>query len=92
HALAEGLAAAQDGPAPLPQDSAEPVPVATARPHTGQEPVAIIGIGCAYAGLRGPEQLWETLWHGKELVGKAPRNRYDRTQAAADADAPDDHR
>ncbi|WP_324198661.1 type I polyketide synthase [Nocardia brasiliensis] len=92
HALAEGLAAAQDGPVPLPQDSAEPVPVATARPHTGQEPVAIIGIGCAYAGLRGPEQLWETLWHGKELVGKAPRNRYDRTQAAAGADAPDDHR
>lgn len=94
HALAEGLAAAQDSPGSLTQDSAEREPVASepVRPHTGQEPVAIIGIGCAYAGVRGPEKLWETLWHGKELVGKAPRGRYDWPRADAAADPTDERR
>ncbi|MFD6156189.1 beta-ketoacyl synthase N-terminal-like domain-containing protein [Nocardia sp. NPDC060256] len=80
HALAEGLAAAQDSIEPMPQDAADREPAVggrSVRADLAQEPVAIIGIGCSFPGLRGPEQLWETLWHGRELVGQAPAARHD---------------
>ncbi|MCM6778634.1 acyltransferase domain-containing protein [Nocardia sp. CDC159] len=51
--------------------AAEPAP----RPRGAQEPVAIVGIGCAVGDRRGPEQLWDTLWGGEELVGPAPAHR-----------------
>ncbi|MFC9440235.1 beta-ketoacyl synthase N-terminal-like domain-containing protein [Nocardia sp. NPDC057030] len=80
HALAEGLAAAQDDPGPALPDAADREPEAgpgPARSGAAQEPVAVIGIGCAFPGVRGPDQLWETLWHGRELVGQAPAARHD---------------
>ncbi len=49
----------------------EPAPA----PRGAQEPIAIVGIGCAVGGRRGPEQMWDTLWRGEELVGLAPAHR-----------------
>ncbi|WP_084655391.1 type I polyketide synthase [Nocardia altamirensis] len=77
HALAEGLAAVQDSTEPVAANVEPDVELLPARVTTTQEPVAIIGIGCAYGALRGPTQLWETLWHGRELVGEAPQDRHD---------------
>ncbi|WP_433664501.1 type I polyketide synthase [Nocardia sp. CA-128927] len=89
HALAEGLAAAQDSTEPAQHDAAAREPEVGGRPpraDTAQEPVAIIGIGCSFPGLRGPEQLWETLWHGRELVGEAPEARHDWPSGTARRD------
>ncbi|MBF6063666.1 acyltransferase domain-containing protein [Nocardia terpenica] len=67
--MAEGLAG---GPHADAADAAEPV---AQRPRGAQEPIAVIGIGCAVGDRRGPEQLWETLWQGTELVGEMPEHR-----------------
>ncbi|MFI1917565.1 type I polyketide synthase [Nocardia sp. NPDC020380] len=72
-AMADGLAGETAATAPATDPVQEP-----ARPQRAQEPIAIIGIGCVAADRRGPEQLWETLWRGEELVGKTPDHRCDQ--------------
>jgi microcystin synthetase protein McyG len=39
------------------------------------EPIAIVGIGCRFPGVEGPEGLWNLLLEGKETVGKIPETR-----------------
>ncbi|MFF5718122.1 acyltransferase domain-containing protein [Streptomyces buecherae] len=39
------------------------------------EAVAIVGIGCRYAGARGPRQLWRLLCDGVDAVGTVPADR-----------------
>ncbi|WP_433598127.1 type I polyketide synthase [Nocardia sp. CA-135953] len=40
------------------------------------EPLAIVGMGCRFAGgLGSPEQLWEAVVAGRDVVGDFPANR-----------------
>ncbi|MFI5649266.1 type I polyketide synthase [Kitasatospora sp. NPDC051705] len=41
-----------------------------------QEPLAIVGMGCAYpGGVRSPENLWELVSHGVDAVSGFPTDR-----------------
>ncbi|RLV09857.1 polyketide synthase [Streptomyces griseocarneus] len=40
-------------------------------------PVAVIGMGCAYPGAWGTDELWELLVDGVDAVGDIPGSRYD---------------
>jgi polyketide synthase 5 len=41
-------------------------------------PIAVIGIGCrAPGGIESPEQLWQALLRGDDLVTEVPRERFD---------------
>ncbi|HET9170532.1 MAG TPA: acyltransferase domain-containing protein [Actinospica sp.] len=40
-------------------------------------PIAVVGIGCRYAGVRGPEALWDALCEGRDLVSDTPPARYE---------------
>ncbi len=44
-------------------------------PGAGQEPIAIVGIGCALPGARGPAGFWELLCSGREIIGRVPESR-----------------
>ncbi|WP_051451048.1 type I polyketide synthase [Actinospica robiniae] len=40
--------------------------------------VAVVGIGCRFGTLRGPDELWEALLEGRDLVRPAPQDgRFD---------------
>ncbi|WP_431236961.1 sulfolipid-1 biosynthesis phthioceranic/hydroxyphthioceranic acid synthase [Mycolicibacterium aichiense] len=44
-------------------------------------PVAVIGIGCRLpGGITSPEQLWDALLRGDDLVTEVPRNRWDNDE------------
>ena len=38
-------------------------------------PIAIVGIGCQYPGVRGPEALWRLIAEGRSSVGPVPESR-----------------
>ena len=41
------------------------------------EPIAVIGMGCRFAGgISGPEALWQFLCEGKSAVGEVPPDRW----------------
>lgn len=42
----------------------------------GHVPLAIIGIGCRYPGVSNPEQLWQKLMAGEELVRPYAQSRF----------------
>jgi acyl transferase domain-containing protein len=43
---------------------------------SGQEPIAIIGIGCRYPGISNVMEFWQTLIDGREVVGPYPGGRF----------------
>lgn len=45
-------------------------------------PIAVTGIGCRFAGVRGPEALWQALREGRDLVSDTPPVRYDTSRYA----------
>ena len=53
-------------------------------PHNGQvptTPVAVIGMSCRLpGGIESPEQLWEALLRGDDLVREVPTERWDMDQ------------
>lgn len=51
--------------------------VADAPSTPGAEPVAIIGIGCRFAGARGPAALWDLLTRGVDAITEIPPSRFD---------------
>jgi polyene macrolide polyketide synthase len=60
--------------------SAAPVALEGRRPHAlgqlGNEPIAIVGMGCRYpGGVRSPQELWELLAAGGEGIGELPQDR-----------------
>ncbi|MER7708863.1 type I polyketide synthase, partial [Kitasatospora sp. NPDC097605] len=52
-----------------------------------QEPIAIVGMSCRYAGgVRTPEDMWRLLVEGRDAVGPMPRDRAWDIEALYDAD------
>ena len=46
--------------------------------HTRVTPVAVVGMGCRLpGGIESPEQLWEALLRGDDLVTEVPADRWD---------------
>lgn len=45
-----------------------------ATPQVG-DPIAIVGMGCRYPGADTPEQFWQRLAGGEDLIGPAPASR-----------------
>jgi polyketide synthase 5 len=44
-------------------------------------PVAVIGMACRLpGGIESPEQLWEALLRGDDLVTEVPRDRWDNDE------------
>ncbi|MDH6579331.1 polyketide synthase [Kitasatospora sp. MAP5-34] len=60
--------------------------VSTAHAVGRQQPVAVIGMGCAFPGARGPEQLWELLRDGVDALGEQRKERFS-TDTLNDSDA-----
>ncbi|WP_157995831.1 type I polyketide synthase [Thermomonospora amylolytica] len=78
HPTINGLAAALAGTAPAPAPAAS-APVT--RPE-GDEPIAVIGIGCRFPGgghgdLHGPQEFWRFLLDGGDAVREVPPGRWD---------------
>ncbi len=49
-------------------------------------PIAIIGLGCRFAGASSPAELWEVLREGRDMTSDVPANRFDA--AALHSEAP----
>ncbi|MEO3928305.1 amino acid adenylation domain-containing protein [Micromonosporaceae bacterium B7E4] len=41
------------------------------------EPVAVVGIGCRLPGVEGPDEFWQALLAGRDLVTEVPKDRWD---------------
>src|SRR5262249_39796137 len=41
------------------------------------EGIAIIGIGCRFAGAHGPQEFWRLLYEGRETTANVPADRFD---------------
>ncbi len=52
--------------------SADEVSSTVAAPSATHEPIAIVGMGCRFPGARSPQEFWEQLRRGADLVGEAP--------------------
>ena len=49
-----------------------------------QNDIAIVGMSCRFAGgIEGPEMLWETIKHGKSMMGNIPFDRWDADAIAS---------
>ncbi|MEO7351002.1 MAG: polyketide synthase, partial [Marmoricola sp.] len=43
----------------------------------GASAVAVVGIGCRFPGATGPQQLWELMMQGRDVISEVPRSRFD---------------
>lgn len=60
----------------LPPEKGSSVP--TPSPQSAQEPIAIVGIGCRFAGgAHGPDALWQLLEDEVDAVTEVPPSRWD---------------
>ena len=58
-----------------------PMPEQKPEQEAEEEAVAIIGMGCRLqGGINTPEQFWEALANGRDLVGDIPTSRWDSKQ------------
>ena len=44
---------------------------------TAHQPIAIVGIGCAFPGARGADEFWQLLCEGHEAIREVPPERFD---------------
>jgi hybrid polyketide synthase/nonribosomal peptide synthetase FtdB len=66
-------------------DAGEVSAGASAAVHHG-EAIAIVGIGCRFPGAQSPEELWQHLARGADLLGEAPAGRTSRLRGGFIAD------
>ncbi|WP_340563430.1 type I polyketide synthase [Streptomyces sp. GSL17-111] len=52
---------------------AAPVPVSS--PPAADDPVAVVAMGCRFPGAATPEEFWELLTEGLDMVGDIPADR-----------------
>lgn len=45
-------------------------------PVTSAAPIAIVGIGCAFPGARGPAAFWDLLRHSRSAIRDVPADRF----------------
>lgn len=69
--------AAERAPATAPVASA--APARTSAADGAATRIAVIGMGCRLPGAADPEQLWQALLAGRDLVGDVPADRWDTT-------------
>lgn len=43
----------------------------------GNEPIAVIGLGCRFPGAEGPDAFWRLLRDGVDAIGEVPAGRWD---------------
>ncbi|MDC0774057.1 type I polyketide synthase, partial [Streptomyces sp. HD] len=81
-----------DGSAPRQQDTNSHVATAGSRGHsTGDEPIAIVGMGCRYpGGIASPDDLWRIVSDGEDVITGFPADRGWDTSRLYDPD-PDRH-
>lgn len=48
-----------------------------ARPGTGTEPIAVIGVGCRFPGAASPGEFWRMLHDGIDGITEVPEQRWD---------------
>ncbi|MDQ3402587.1 MAG: type I polyketide synthase [Actinomycetota bacterium] len=62
-------------------------PELVAVPRNTDEPIAVVAMGCRFpGGVRSPEQLWDLLLAGTDVVGEFPRDRGWDTDGIYDPD------
>lgn len=44
---------------------------------TGNETIAVIGLGCRFPGAENPQQFWQLLRHGEDAIAEVPGDRWD---------------
>ncbi|MEU7039008.1 type I polyketide synthase [Streptomyces sp. NPDC046237] len=71
-ALAARLRAELTGAAEAAAPAASPVPSASA---AADDPIAIVAMGCRFPGAATPEEFWDLLTEGLDLVGDIPADR-----------------
>src|SRR5688572_3678127 len=50
-----------------------------------RDPIAIVGLGCRFAGCSSPAELWQLLCDGRDAITEIPKDRWD-AQAYFSAD------
>lgn len=43
----------------------------------GDEPIAVVGLGCRLPGAHGPEEFWQLLVEGRDVVTQVPEGRWE---------------
>ncbi len=43
-----------------------------------REPVAVVGIGCRFPGVEGPDAFWQMLNDGQDAISEVPADRWDK--------------
>jgi acyl transferase domain-containing protein len=51
-------------------------------------PIAVIGLGCRFAGVNSPAELWDVLRGGRDMTSEVPANRYDAAALHANEPQP----
>ncbi|MFD5698626.1 aminotransferase class I/II-fold pyridoxal phosphate-dependent enzyme [Streptomyces lasiicapitis] len=49
----------------------------------GQEPIAVVGIGCRFPGAPDPDSYWRLLRDGRDAITEVPAGRWDARRVAA---------
>ncbi|MBV9282939.1 MAG: SDR family oxidoreductase, partial [Chloroflexi bacterium] len=90
HAVVAGTIETDTTPPPAPPAPAAALAADAAREPADGEDIAIVGMGLVVPGARSPEEYWQVLMAGPDLVTTVPADRWDyRTFFSPDLSAED---